>query len=225
MNFSSSLGLEEVQRAALLLLFDNLNAAIAERQQAMDASDAALALHLGRTYTQLVIEPIAPGNFYEGHRPSLIRAGVDKYPNISCWTVRTTMNAESAASDHTSIYNDLLYVEVMVKAIEDEETANKRLTRTVEAVNNVISRNPSLGNVVTGMSDDRTVSLSDLFTRRERTNYGPVWYWQGARLEYVVRKDSVLPTSRPGRLFGTTQQPSRLPDGMTAADLASLDQS
>lgn len=225
MIFTTSLGFEEIQRAALLTLFDNLNAAITERAAVMDASDQDFATRTNRPYVPLVIEPIAPENFYEGHRPSLIQADVDKYPNVSCWTVRTTMHAESASSDHTSIFNDLLYVEVMVKAIEDEETVNKRLARTVEAVNNVMTLNPTLGDVVTGIGDERNVALSDLFTRRERTNYGPVWFWQGARLEYVVRKDAVLPGNRIGQLFGATQsQPTRLPDGMTAADLATIDQ-
>jgi hypothetical protein len=220
MNFSSTLGLEEIQRAAVLLLFDKLNDALAERAAQMIASDQAFYTHLGRIYEPIEIEPILAENFYEGHRPSLIQAPIEKYPNISAWTTRTSMNAESASSDHTTIYNDLLYIEAMVKS-DDEDTVNKRLARTVEAINNVISRNPTLGNVVTGISDERTVNMSDVFARRERTNYGPVWYWQGARLEYVVRKDAVLPSSRSGSLFGATK---RLPDGMTAADLALIDQ-
>ena len=48
---------------------------------------------------------------------------------------------------------------------------------------------------------------------------GTEWFWQGARLEYVVRKDAVLPQSASGSNFRA------LPDGMSAADFAALDQS
>jgi hypothetical protein len=226
MNFNASTGLEQVQRAAFLKLFDNLNDAIQAVQTNWDTSDSTLAAHTGRTYTPLVIEQIAPENFHEGHRPSLIKAPIDNYPNISIYGVRATPNPESALHDHKNVWNNLLFIEVMCKSTssdaEDppdaEEIVNRRLVRTCEAVHAVMDDNPTLGGVVTGYEGDLSMSISDVFTRREQTHYGPVWYWQGARLEYVLRKDSVLRSAAPGLNFRA------LPGGATAADMALIDQ-
>ena len=226
MNFGTTFGLEHIQRAAFYQIWDRLNWAIGVQEAAWAESDRALAEHMGIPHQAVEIERIAkddPINFYEGHRPSLIKAPVEQYPNVSVWTVRGTANPESAASDHTNVWNILLFVEVMCKSLTDEGTVNKRIVRTAEAVNTVMQQDPTLGGVATGFTTDVTPNLSDVFTRRENTSYGSVWHWQGARLEYVVRKDSVLPNSaQESSLLDTT---SSMPSGMTAADLALLDQS
>lgn len=222
MNFDSTIGLEEVQRAALVRLFRFLNVAINERALMKVAEDQALADFLGREYVPVELEEIKPENFYEGHRPSLIRAPIEKYPNISIWAVRGSAHPESALSDHTDIYNVLLYIEIMCKSIDDEGTVNKRIVRTAEAVNAVMVQDKTLGNAVTGFDDDVSPSLSDVFTRKEKTTYGAEWYWQGARLEYVVRKDAIL--SKP-EADGSQRFLQALPDGMTPVEWAALDQS
>lgn len=219
MNFSPNNGLEVIQRAAFLRLFDHLNDIIAEVEDKWAESDETFADHIGVPYVPLVVHRIANTNFYEGHRPSLIKAPIDKYPNVSVWGVRATPHAENAASDHTNIFSNLLYVEVMCNSIEDEGIVNKRLVRTCEALNAVMLADPTLGGVVTGMAGDVSLSVSDVFTRRENTSYGSEWFWQGARLEYVVRKDSVLPSTTTGSIFR-----SGIPAGMTAADIALIDQ-
>lgn len=218
MNFNTHYGLEIVERAAFLRLFDFLNAAIDEAESRWAESDQTFAAHLGRTYTAIEIENIAPENFYEGHRPSLIKAPIANYPNVSVWGVRSTPHPESAFSDHTDIFNNLIFIEVMCKSVISEGEVSKRINRTCEAVHAVMKSDPTLAGVVTGFEGDVSISLSDVFTRKESTSYGPVWYWQGARLEYVVRKDAVLPSSSPGSNFRS------LPAGMTAADMALIDQ-
>jgi hypothetical protein len=224
MIFTSTIGLEEIQRAALIRLFSHLNTALDERAAVKEEEDRLLADFLGRPYEPVELEHVRPENFYEGHRPSLIRAPVEAYPNVSVWAVRGQPHPESAESDHTDVNNVLLYVEIMCKSLADEETVNKRIVRTVEAVNAVMAADKSLGGAVTGYSTDVTSSISDLFTRKEKTTYGDRWFWQGARLEYVVRKDSIL--YQPDDGFGKeTVFFKGLPDGMTAADIAALDQS
>jgi small nuclear ribonucleoprotein (snRNP)-like protein len=222
--FDSTIGLEETQRAALVRLFRHLNSAIVERQALKETEDVALADFLGRAYVPVELEQIDPENFYEGHRPSLIRAPINKYPNVAVWAVRATPHPESARSDHTDIFNVLLFVEIMCKSIDDEETVNKRTVRTVEAVNAVMTDDKTLGGVVTGFDDDVSPSMSDVFTRKEKTTYGDLWFWQGARLEYVVRKDAIryLPS---GSSSAQDEFFKSLPDGMTPADWAALDQS
>lgn len=219
MNFGVTIGLELIQRAALVHLFTNLNDAVRAREEYAHESDEALAQFMGVPYEPTEIEQISNENFYEGHRPSLIKAPIDNYPNVSVWTVRAVPHPESALSDHTNIWNVLLFVEVMCKSERDEGEVNRRIIRTTEALNAVMQSDPSLGGTVTGFTTDVTPSLSDVFIRKRDTSYGDPWFWQGARLEYVVRKDAVLPQSSSGLDFRA------LPDGMTAADFAALDQS
>lgn len=218
MNFNSTTGLEQTQRSAFLTLFDFLNVAIDFVESNWAASDLEFAAHIGIPLLPFTLERIEPQNFYEGHRPSLIQAPVEKYPNVSIWCVRSSPHPESDMSDNVDVWNNLLYVEIMCKSLLDEGEVNKRISRTVEAAHLVMINNPTLGGVVAGIEGDVSVSISDVFTRRENTSYGPNWYWQGARLEYVVRKDAVLPSSRPGPNFRS------IPDGMTAADMALIDQ-
>lgn len=222
MNFNSKYGLEIVERAAFLKLFTFVNDALDEVDARWAESDETFADFVGIPYVPIVCEKISldPLNFYEGHRPSLIQAPIQNYPNVSVWGVRSNPHPESVLSDHTNIYNNLFYVEIMCKATdaEGEGIVSKRINRTCEAVASVIDGDRTLGGVVTGIEGDVSINISDVFTRKEKTSYGAVWYWQGARLEYVARKDAVLPSSSPGSNFRT------LPAGMTAADLALIDQ-
>lgn len=221
MNFNTDTGLELAQRAALLQLFDHLDDAISAVEQKWAESDETLADHMGLPYVPVEIERIEAQNFYEGHRPSLILAPIENYPNVSVWGVRSTPHAESDASDHTNIFSNLIFVEVMCKALDGEEgLVNKRVVRTSEAIHAVMRDDPTLGAVMTGFEGDVSLNLSDVFTRREQTSYGDLWYWQGARLEYVVRKDSVIAGSQQ-----LASAPQAMPDGMTPADLALIDQS
>ena len=220
-NFTPSVGLEVIQRAAFIRMYQHLNDAIDAVEQKWNVSDAALNEFLDLPADPIVVEAIDPTNFYEGHRPSLIKASIDRYPNVSMYGVRSTPHPESALSDHTTIYNNLLYVEIMCKATdaEGEGILNKRLLRTCEAANQVMIDDATLNGVVTGMDEDLSLNVSDIFVRKEKTSYGPEWLWQGARLEYVLRKDSVIPGATvAGSDFAS------LPSGMTAADLATLDQ-
>lgn len=208
-------GLGAIQRAALTQIFTDLNDVIDEINDEKIPEDIDFETFLGRDNpTGTETEHILPGNFHEGHRPSLIKADIDKYPNCCVWTVRAVPAGESANSDHTSIYNNLLYIEVMVKANpdEDEEDVNRRIERTAEAVHICMSRDLSLGGKVSGLSSEPSVNLSDVFVRRERTSTGPQWFWQGARLEYAVRKDAVMPSSTPGSIF-RANSPSVLLEG------------
>jgi len=188
-------GLEEIQRQAFYMLFDNLNTRINEISTRMQISDQDFADHTGQPYVETIVEEVEPQNFYEGHRPSLISAAVESYPNCAVWVVRATPGTGSEAFDHQTVYRNLVYVEVMVKSIEDEGEVNRRLLRTTEAVNVVMTADKTLGGTVSGFDGEPLISISDVFTRKERTAYGPHWFWQGARLEYAVRKEAVLPSS------------------------------
>jgi hypothetical protein len=196
-------GIEEVQRAAFYTLYDNLNDYIEAVRDLRAPSDEALADHLGIPYVPTEIETIEPENFYEGHRPSLIQAPVDKYPNCSVWTVRSTPGTGNELYDHQNIYRNLMYIEIMARSRNSEEEVNRRITRMAEAVNLCMLGNPTLNGAVSGHEVQGSGIISDVFTRREESNRGPIWYWQGARWEYAVRKEAVIPSSNAGSVFPT----------------------
>lgn len=189
------IGLEQIERAAFTLLVEKLNDALAEMESFMAQSDEDVATLLGRPHTATVLEPIELDNFHEGHRPSLIDAPVDAYPNISVMAVRAVPSPDDAAFDQLSSYRDVLFIEMMARANPDEGevVVNRRIKRMAEAVNGVLMGDQSLKGVVTGFESAPTLNISDVFTRKERTSYGQHWYWQGGRLEYTVRKEASTP--------------------------------
>lgn len=196
-------GLEEIQREARYVLMDNLNDAIDQVESYWVPKDEALALRLGIDYVPTVLERVAPENFHEGHRPSLINAPIEQYPNVAAMCFRATPSAESAAYDQMESYRDVLWVEVMVKSEVSEEECNRRVQRMATAVNLCMMSHTTLNGIVSGMDTAPTTNVSDLFKRKEKSGYGQDWFWQGARLDYTVRKEAVNPPSSTGSFFRT----------------------
>ena len=83
----------------------------------------------------------------------------------------------------------------MVKSESGESEVDRRAMRLVEAAHIALMRNPTLEGVVAGFDTAVNVNMGDVFTRKQRTSYGPEWYWKGGRLEYAVRKESAHPVS------------------------------
>lgn len=194
---SPIIGLEQIQREAFYVLFQNLNNSITQVQAAMVDSDEEFATKTGRDYVELEIEPIADSEFYEGHRPSLITSPVENYPNCSVWCASAQMSDTSEYMDHTDIFINELLVEVMVKAApdEDESIVNRRAIRTAEAAHFCLMNDQTLGGVVTAFADLPTVNLSEVFKRQDSTGYGQEYYWQAARLDYTILKEANKPSN------------------------------
>lgn len=189
-----TIGIEAIQRAAFKQLFDGLNGALAQMAMFMDTSDQEIALLTGREYVPTALEPVALTNFYEGHRPSLINAAIEKYPNCSVMANQATP-ATLDLIDQADAYRCNLFVEIMAKTTDSEETVNRRVQRMAEAVNITLMADQSLGGVVTSFDSPPVVVVGDVFVRKEKTSYGAEWLWQGARLEYAVRKEASRPSS------------------------------
>lgn len=208
-----STGLPEIQRAAFYVMFRTLNDSLSLVQSKWDASDVEHSSVIGVTHVPTVLEPIQNKNFYEGRKPSLIDAEVDCYPNVCVMATRATPDADSALWDHQEKYRVSLTIEVMVKASaeEGEEVCGRRVNRMIDAVHTSMMTNQSLGGIVSGFIGAPTISVADIFTRKDRggssssgqgtrTAYGPHWFWQGGRLEYAVRKEAATPShGRPFR--------------------------
>lgn len=200
------IGAEFIQKAAFYRLYDNLNAVQLAVQNAMTIYDEEFNTRTGNTLDPLILEPILPENFHEGHRPSLIKAAIEKYPNCSVTMSRAIPAPGSAQLDQMDAYAETLAVEVMVKSIDSEREVDLRCKRLVEAVNLTFDQDRTLDGAIS-VIDQPSVIFGDVFTRSEKTSYGPEWFWQGARLEYPVRKNTPSAVAQGGFFADFDQAP------------------
>lgn len=200
--YDQGIGLERLQREAFIVLFNKLNDELALVESAWAQLDQQLSTLTPYDYVEINLEGIQPQNFYLGHRPSLIQAPINRYPNVSIMAWRAGSEAPDNI-DQLASYRQNLAIEVMVKSrtykeadepdlLTAETEVNARIQRTTDAVNNVILANKSLNGVTTEISRTPSITLSDVFVREEKTSYGDKWLWQGSRLEYDVTKISNL---------------------------------
>lgn len=205
MNFLQTqpgIGLEEIATAAFTVLHGALNAELAQIEASKVDSDRMLDEMRGKQFEPVTLEPIERGNFHLGHVPSLIvdengyAPELNRFPAVSVMCYRAQPSPGGALFDHANEYADSLYVESIVTAGPDdgtgrmEEVCDKRIWRTVEAVNNVLMRNQTLnGNVVA--LEQPTAVVSEVFLRPQSDlNTEITWFWQAGRVEYVVTKFS-----------------------------------
>lgn len=190
------LGLEQIARQTLMILYANINSAIAAVNTLWDARDSAFYTALGRTDPSHTVETVAPENFYVGHVPSLIDAPVTKYPNVA--VMASESRPGGSTDDNAELRPTTVAVELMVKseAVPPEKEfvaqleVNARILRFVEAAHAVLidGQNRTLGGTVPAFAAAPTVTISDAFVRREEKSRGDRWFWQGARMEYIVDK-------------------------------------
>lgn len=213
---SPTLGLERIAREACIVLLETLNDAISEQETAWNTLDEEFADARGIDYVPITLEPVEGSNFYLGHRPSLLNASVDKYPNVS--VMADHAGAGGDQYDQGEVYSNRLWVEIMVKSTTSEEEPNEeevnaRIQRTVDAVNICMLSNPTLRGTIHGYEGPPSADVGEVFTRKENTAYGNEFVWQGARLEYMVRKEAQMP-------LGSEAHPaSRSPSNLMGLDI------
>lgn len=203
-NFQSEIALERLERAVLLLLFQNLNTQIAAQNTsyagAGDLDDPAFWAALGRTNPTIQAEPIANANFYPGHVPSLIDAPIDRYPNVAVMAFRA--DVVPSDDDWAESYLTQVAVEIMCKFVSTAdspdqtadalaaEAVNSRIKRTAAAVHSCIKSDDArhLFKTVPRIGETPNIITTDVFVRKEEKGRGPRWFWQGARMDYRVRQ-------------------------------------
>lgn len=197
MLYTGRLSLELVQREALIVLFDGLNDMITSMDSTWSSEDDALLSALGRGAATWTVEQIPNENFYPGTIPSLINAPIDKYPNVCVVCYRGDPKVSS--DDLGENYTHTLAVEIMVKSgsfdsdvnlsegIFYEQEVNSRIQKTLDAAHLTLLANRHLNNTIPELPAP-TVTIGDLFVRREEGGKGPRWYWQGGTLEYELDK-------------------------------------
>lgn len=192
------LGLERIQYEVLVLMINNLNTALTAQDALWSTLDADMATLRGVDPIIVTSDHVLPENFYPGHKPSLIEAPTDKYPNIC---VMAWNSGES--SDQGDQYEGNLidvYIEAMVidgpfpQAQEFDPTAedrvNKKVQRMTEAIHNVMISNRTLGGITFEISDSPRVVLTECLRRRAIKGHGEDYYWQMVRFDYSINKIS-----------------------------------
>lgn len=187
------IGLELVEREACLILFNELNDELDSQQAIWADRDTEFAQTTGLEPSYVNLEHIDPENFYYGHQPSLIEASVDKYPNVCTMAQQAGPAATNDIIDQTENFLVNLDIESFVKSEDSASEVNRRMRRTVEAINQVLVRNENLNGLSLGYNNDPDIIITDAFKRDEQTSHGPVWFWQAARLRYNLTRHVRLP--------------------------------
>jgi hypothetical protein len=193
MELSGRLYNQQIEREALLILFNGLNDKINEMMPTWEDEDDNLWISLNKGSQDWSIEEIDEDNFYAGIIPSLINAPKDNYPNVSviCYQGQPT----DSSDDTGELYKYTLNVEIMVKSgsfTEDydvnlQQQVNTRIQKTVEAAHLTILDDRTLNNTVSQIGAP-SFSVGDVFVRREDGGRAPKWYWQGGILIYDIYK-------------------------------------
>jgi hypothetical protein len=188
MELSTRLGTELIQREALLVLFNHLNNKIDSMASTWSIEDNDFWAALNRGNQDWFVERIEDRNFYPGSIPSLINSAIENYPNVA--VICYDANPPGSRDDEGELYNDVLLIEVMVKSIVSEEEVNSRIQKTLDAIHLTFMdslENRTLNNTIPRLNAPRQ-TIGDVFIRREKTNLGDRWYWQGGTLTYTVQK-------------------------------------
>lgn len=194
----NSTGLERLGREVVMILHANLNDELDVVEAEWGPFDEEYASVVHKMYNPTNLEKIEDGRFYLGHVPSLIEAPIDAFPNVSVMGYQ----AQNSPVDSIDLYYGVavnIFIEIMCKsgpypdinvAISDagEETVNRRTSRTTDAVVSVINKNPTLNGLVAPIQTPPNITIFDVFKRHQNRDRGPLFYWQGSRLEYRVTR-------------------------------------
>lgn len=191
MNFTQrGFGLEYIERQVKIILFQQLNAELDAQEELWYELDKEYVQITGNELGKTTLEHIPDENFYSGHRPSLLTSGPEGFPNIAvmCYT-----GVPIYETDQTQSWVVDIDIEIMVRSFEGEEEVNRRIKRTVEAVNQVMMRNDSLNGCSLGFNGDPDVLIVDTYKQNSELSHGEDWWWTAARIGYNINRHSKLP--------------------------------
>jgi hypothetical protein len=190
MELTSRLGMEKIQREALLILANvtqGLNTKITAMQPTWTAEDDQLYAALGRSNPDWTVEQVLPANFHPGTAKGIMKWPVERFPNV-CTICYQAFSPNDDDNDQGEFYSDRLAIEITVKSEESEEEVNSRIQKTLDAAHLVLWDYRTLNNTVPEISTPPDVSIGDVQIRRHREGIGADWYWQGGALTYIVNK-------------------------------------
>lgn len=186
-DFTQAIRTEDIQREALLVLFDHLNDKIDELEQEWQAKDQDLYSHMDRVDPGWTVEQIPADNFLPGTLAPLMNRPITEFPNVA--TIAYVARPNNSRDDNGEMYQVRLAIEVMVKSERNEQEVNSRIKKTLEAVHLTLFDNwdnKTLNHLVHDISAPLETT-GDVFKIEDRGTRQS-WFWQGGRLEYVVSK-------------------------------------
>lgn len=198
---SPIIAMEVMAHEATKVLIATLNDELPVQEAFFAVLDEELADLRGVPYEPYSLEPVPTENFHLGFQPSLIKAPLEEYPNVSVMTDRAGQ-APFDTVDQMDAYALRLLVELLVKSPNEAEV-NARALRTAEAVNVCMMSNETLNGTVAGFDGPPTVQMGEVFYRKEATSYGDQVAFQGVRLEYAVTKEAAKPHGSFARPAGS----------------------
>ena len=196
----NDIALEQMSRATVEILYDNLNTQIDNQNSIWIARDNEFFTHVNRTNLNIAAEHVDPSNLFYGHIPSLIDAPIERYPNVSVMTFNVIPVA--GEDDSMEEYALRMAIEIMVKSDAaatdkyseiDDDTAlivNSRLLRTVSAVRECLAdrSNRNLNNTVPKFGNTPIMNIGDVWAAKVDRGHQARFFWQGARLEYRINQ-------------------------------------
>jgi hypothetical protein len=187
----SGFGTELIEREAIIILSQQLNEELLAVQLLWEDKDIEINQLIGEEPITVDLEPVEERNFHYGSKPSLIEAPIDNYPNICA--IADSADASDSDYDQFNNYVNTLAIEIMCKSLYNESEANRRASRTLQAVHNVMMRNQTLNGIIEGFDNDPSSILSDVFTRSDHSQGEPDWYWRAGRIDYQITRQAKIP--------------------------------
>lgn len=172
---ATSLGLEEVQIAAVVQISDHIADALARQAAAWDPIDQQVSQRLEVKYRRTILERPPRGCIYPGVRGGVLDMPWDRFPALYAMADAASPRAESAAFDQSSrSYAVSLYVEGFVRSdafnyedrserIFHEGAVDRRAKRTINAIIECVEMDPTLGGAVLPLPTP-SVGQTDSFT-------------------------------------------------------------
>lgn len=214
---SSRLGVENLQWQVFQLIFNRLNAALAEEQDRGFLIDDAFNELTGRGLVHTRLDPIAKGNFHMGHRPSLIEAPVSEWPAVAVMAYSSVPSPVNGALDQSDSNRITLSIECIVHAgpytvggdgrlatsggagkgtasftrHDGEEAVDRKIKRTAEAIHVVMVEGRFTPSPFFPSETPPTITFGEVFIRdgaTDGTDQLGRYFWQGVRFQYTYDK-------------------------------------
>jgi hypothetical protein len=185
-DFSQAIRTEDIQREALLVLFDNLNDKIDELEPMWLNKDSDLYDRMEKVNPGWTVEHIPSDNFLPGTLAPLMSRPIEEYPNVA--TIAYIARPTNSSDDNGEMYQIRLAIEIMVKSELSEQEVNSRIKKTLEAAHLTLFDNwdnRTLNHLVHELPAPQETT-GDVFAIKSRDNQK--WFWQGGSLEYLVSK-------------------------------------
>jgi hypothetical protein len=183
--FVGDIQLEEVARALLLTLKNDLPTHLGEVADEMQAADVQYyTAELGLPVPETPLP--GPLQYLEGHYPSILDWDVSAFPVLTAMAYEHSLDPAGLDADQVEPMGSATYVELFASDT-DEGTLSRRSWRYAKALHRCVARNPTLGGVVEPITTTPDVFVSNAVTRRVSEFTDEVIYIQAARLEYTFR--------------------------------------